>query len=276
MGGFGDVRAAATVLLVTLAVTDAQSQWCPEAAAPTATAYNCENGVTGTPRVGLVCPSDAEAAQWGDAAVAQWAGHEMVKCRDDASRVVKGCDGVNDCGVRCRIEADGSEVCSPDNGGDRRCRIEADGTIVCGSDEQGCGGLVNQIEDGSVLDPLASPTPGVGKPTCTGVRTDGGQCDTDGNDGVVATADECDTAAGCTFTPACGGTDTSNCNGAISMGTSTVLMVGPTLQSTWITPYADQVTNAATYSQAMCLMYAEIANTQVRQSPSHQSRLDLS
>eukprot|EP01043_Picozoa_sp_COSAG02_P070521 COSAG02_NODE_12519_length_1533_cov_3.272664_3_plen_194_part_00 len=184
-------RGAATLLLFRLAVSNAQSRWCAENQAPTAAAYNCGG------RVGMVCPSTAEYAEWeATGAASEWAGYEMVACTEagafarpgGVAKVVRRCDGENDC------IADGDD-----------CRVDPDGVATCSSDETGCGGLVDQVVGGTVIEEPGAPIP-------------------------------------------------------LSMGNSIDLMVGSSLQSNWMVPYARQ----QTYTYAMCVTYGEIADTEVR------------
>jgi hypothetical protein len=234
------------------AVSDAQSPWCAAGTEPPAADYRCGA------RVGLACPTDTEAEAWGDAAVSAWAGHEMVRCTEEGAtdRVVRRCDGVNDC-------ADAGS-----------CSIDATGVATCSSDEMGCGGLVDQVQSGTFFDPRVSPTDGMGLPTCTGVPTmtlagsnparqvpiPGASCP-----GVLAAdAEACpaDENAACTFRPACSADVTSDCNAALPMGSPIELMVGSSLQSGWMVPYG--APSIEDYSHAMCVTYAEIADTEVR------------
>jgi hypothetical protein len=83
-----------------------------------------------------------------------------------------------------------------------------------------------------------------------------------------ATAADC-TQAGCTFRPACSETVTTNCNRPLTMGNPVSLMVGSSLQSSWMVPYGKQSTAGLAdaqvlewYSHAMCVTYGEIADSE--------------
>ena len=276
--------------LALAAARPAGAQWCPAGQTPTAGAYNCQvntlvDGVmTPRGRVGLACPSDvasctgtpttagetctlvddacpagctrvpSEVEEWGAAAVRAWAGYTMVKCTEN-DNVVRRCDGVNDC-------AGGGGCTLADDGG-------AGVTSTCSSDEMDCGGLIGQVQANTVLDPTVEPTEGVGLPTCTGrPPPGGGRCP-----GVLAAdataAADC-TQDGCTFRPACSETVATNCNRPLTMGNPVSLMVGSSLQSSWMVPYGKQSTGATDaqvlewYSHAMCVTYGEIADSEVR------------